>query len=375
MKKLFLITFLIVLTGVLTFTGCAQPAPAPAPALAPAPAPLPAIVAPDITLLEVKKLKATDFALEPVHGMYAAIGPENQALFGALAEKVLVPAIQAAIDAGGPPPSIIEAAQKAALSKGPEFAAITTDQAKAMAGAIGGAAVGALTGGAPPPAAKGAAANAGKGVAMGFADAATQIAFGMAAASHRSVFIEMALAITNPNPYEITVGYQWYDIIVDGRQIGKVSLMEKTYIPAKTTIVVRPREDITLLNDVIIPSLPPPMLLPIHGLTVQPPAVGTGAIEKGMDIWAKIRIPAEAEKTADLAAFIQERGPVSEFTIDDANRYVGAQYSMGKYVYGPTFDKSYNIAQSVTWNVACEIGVESEAGKAVIKKELTWPQR
>ena len=359
----------VTLVMVLLVPGCAGQPSAPPAGAPPEGAEL---LPPDVKLVEVLKLKWTDFALEPVHGMYAAIGPENEALHVALAEEVLIPAIHAAIDEGGPPPTIISAAQKAALAKGPKFAGITTDVAKAMAGAIGGATIGALKGGAPPPAAKATAAKAGKGIAQGFGDAATQIAFGMASASHRSVFIELAFEITNPNPFQIDVGYQWYNISVDGRQIGKVSYMEKMYIPANTSIVVRHREDITLLNDVIIPSLPPPMLLPIHGLTVHPPAVGTGAIETGMDIWAKIRIPSEAEKTRNLEAFVQERGPVGEFTIDDAHRYVGAQYSMGEYVYGTTFGKSYDIANSVTWDVACELGVDSEAGKTIVKKDMSW---
>ena len=89
-------------------------------------------------------------------------------------------------------------------------------------------------------------------------------------------------------------------------------------------------------------------------------------------LWAKIRIPSEAEKTGSVEALIKERGPVGEFTIDDANRYVGAQYSMGKYVYGPTFDKAAEIANSVTWDVACELGVGSEAGETTVKKDMSW---
>lgn len=357
--KWFLPMLAVTLVSALIVSGCAKPAKE--------------VVPPKVKLIEVSKVKQTELATETFRGMkYVGLIAENEAKTLAVAKavtKAINPVIDAVVAGKATPKAIFGAAMEAAMAKGEEVG-LAWNQRKAFAGAIAGAAVKALAGGAA--AAKGAAANASVGVAKGMADLNTVIAVSMAAAQARSVTVKLAVEIENPNDFQIEVGYQWYYISVGGVQIGRVMYPEKMYIPANTSLVVRHCESISLLNDVILRMLPPPMALPIHGAIMKPPKPGTGAIEKGMAIWSQIRIPAEAEKAKDVDSWNKEVKAITPLTEDQISEYIGAVYLGGKYVTGPRFEEAYDRAATVTWEVKCELGIKSEYGSVSKAYELSW---
>lgn len=361
--KWFLPMLAVTLVIALVVSGCAKPAP-----------PEKEVLPPKVKLIEVSKVEQTEFSADSFRGMkYVGLIAENEALFLAVAEAVTTaidPVIDAVVAGKATPDDIFGAAMGAAMAKGEEVG-IERAQREGIAGATAGAATKALAGGAA--AAKGAAAGASVGVAKGMAEVSTVIAVNMAAAQGRSVTVELAFEIKNPNDFQIEVGYQWYYISVAGRQIGRVMYPEKMYIPANTAVIVRHRDCIRLLDDIILPSLPPPLALPIHGATLQPPAPGTGAIETGMEIWSKIRIPYEAEKAKNVDSWNREVGmKTAPLTADQISEYIGAVYLGGKYVSGTRFEEAYDTAATVTWDVKCELGVHSEYGSVTEVSELSW---
>ena len=352
----------VTLVLALLVPGCAPAAPQAGEALPP-----------NVKLVEVAKIFQTEFSTESFRGMkYVGLIVENEAKFSALAEAVTTaigPVIDAVAEGKATPDDMFGAAIGTAAGKWQELE-IERVQAEALAKATAGAATNALAGGAR--AAKSTATTVSTAVAKGMADLNTVIAVSMAGAAGRSVTVELVVEIENPNAFPIEVGYQWYYLSVAGRQIARIMYPEKMYIPANTTIVVRHRQPTSLLNDIIVPSLAPPLALPIHGATLQPAEPGTGAIETGYALWTQIRIPYEAEKTGDIAAWNKEAEsvtPLEEYQIDE---YLGAVYLEGKYVSGTTFKDACETANTVTWDVKCELGVHSESGSVTKEAELSW---